>query len=82
MKLFVLFFLNSLPFFAYAQAISLDSAKHKNLEEVIVQGYRKDLTVSTIQPVKGTYIFAGKKSEIIALDRMDVNVVDNRLVVN
>lgn len=77
MKLFLLFSLNSLPYLAYTQATSLDSAKHKNLEEVIVQGYRKDLTVSTIQPIKGTYIFAGKKSEIVALDRMDVNLVDN-----
>ena len=77
MKLLLLFSLNSLPYLACTQATSLDSAKHKDLEEVIVQGYRKDLTVSTIQPVKGTYIFAGKKSEIVALDRMDVNLVDN-----
>lgn len=77
MKLFLLFFLNSLSFLAYNQAVPLDSSNHRNLEEVIVQGYRKDLAVSTLQAVKGTYIFAGKKSEIIALDRMDVNVVDN-----
>jgi Fe(3+) dicitrate transport protein len=77
MKLFLIFCLNYLSFIAYTQTIPSDSSKHKNLDEVVVQGYRKDLTISNLPSVKGVYIFAGKKSEIIPLDKMDANVVDN-----
>lgn len=80
MKYFLLFIVNlSLLFTAFSQQVKDDSIKlnNKNLQEIVVKGYRNDLMLSSLAPVNGTYIFAGKKSEIIALDKMDVNVVDN-----
>lgn len=54
-----------------------DSTFNKTLDSVTIITKLKQATIKPLADVKGTYIFAAKKSEIINLDKLDVNRVDN-----
>ena len=54
-----------------------DSTFNKGLDSILIISKMKRGTVQSLPAVKGTYIFAGKKTEVINLDKLDVNRVDN-----
>ncbi|HEY1046377.1 MAG TPA: TonB-dependent receptor [Bacteroidia bacterium] len=53
-----------------------DTLKTKQLLEVTVIGQEVRNSVSRLQPILGTYIFDGKKSEVISLKSFDGNIAD------
>ena len=54
-----------------------DSTFIKGLDSILIISILKKGTVQALPAVKGTYIFAGRKTEVINLDKLDVNRVDN-----
>ncbi|HLG41557.1 MAG TPA: TonB-dependent receptor plug domain-containing protein, partial [Chitinophagaceae bacterium] len=54
-----------------------DSIFNKTLDSVTIITWLKQATIKPLPDIKGIYLFAGKKSEIINLDKQDVNRVDN-----
>ncbi|MDO8993132.1 MAG: hypothetical protein Q7U83_08715, partial [Daejeonella sp.] len=57
----------------FGQAKS-DTIKAKILEPITVQGILQRNGVSRLEPIVGTYIFTGKKNEVISLTQMDANL--------
>lgn len=62
---------------AQQPVIKQDSLQQKILDSVTIIAALKQITIKPLPDVKGTYIFAGKKSEVINLDALDVNRIDN-----
>lgn len=51
----------------------------KELESVTISGVRKDESVmTTLRPVEGVAIYAGKKTEVIQMDKVVGNLASNR----
>ncbi len=69
------FFLLVIPQAIFAQ--QADSIFNKTLDSIIIIARLKQATIKPLPDVKGTYIFAGKKTEIINLENPDINRVDN-----
>jgi Fe(3+) dicitrate transport protein len=63
--------------FGQKESAEADSSKIKNMDSILIISILKKGTVQSLPSVKGTYIFAGKKTEVINLETMDVNRVDN-----
>lgn len=53
---------------------TLSSAKE--LDSVIVTGYIRQGIIKTLAPVEGTYIFSGKKSEVISLAAIPADIAN------
>lgn len=71
-----LFFLFSV-FHLTAQVISNDSIyKSLLLDSVVVRAGHDEPDISRLEPIQGTYIFAGKKSEVIQLTSKDVALTE------
>lgn len=51
-----------------------DSIKQVTLDEITVNDIRQRETITRLENVKGTYIFSGKKSEVINLENLDANI--------
>ena len=60
-----------------AQTTRADSLKNVSLEEVSVTGNRAPAAVTRLADVSGTAIYAGKKTEVIQLDKINANVALN-----
>ncbi|HEY1063122.1 MAG TPA: TonB-dependent receptor [Daejeonella sp.] len=60
---------------AFGQVKS-DTIKAKILEPITVQGILERNGLSRLEPIVGTYIFTGKKNEVISLTQMDANLTD------
>ena len=60
----------------YAQTKYQDSLKIIKLDTVIIRDKNFPF-INPLPAVKGTYIFSGRKSETIELEKMDINRVDN-----
>ena len=58
---------------AFAQS-ETDSTKARDLRELTVLGQRFDM--SNLPPIQGTYIFSGKKTEVLHLDDINANVAE------
>ncbi len=56
--------------------ISADTSKVSQLSEVTVIEEEQRNSVTRLQPISGTYIFDGKKSEVISLKSLDGNITD------
>ena len=54
-----------------------DSVKHTLLGSVTIRDFRQNQYLKPLPSVKETYIFAGKKTEVIHLDQINANTVDN-----
>lgn len=54
----------------------IDTSKVKQLSEVIVVGHEHRSNISRLLPISGTYIFDGKKNEVISLKSFDGNITD------
>lgn len=63
-----------IAFVAPAQQVQKDSLSPQNLREVTIKGDLVNLTV--LPSIRGTYIMAGKKSEVISLNNMDANITE------
>ncbi|MCF8277779.1 MAG: TonB-dependent receptor [Flavobacteriales bacterium] len=51
----------------------------KDLEGVVISGKKEDLEVmTTLRPVEGTAIYAGKKTEVIQMNNITANLSSNR----
>jgi Fe(3+) dicitrate transport protein len=46
------------------------------LSEIIIQGDAPNNHIGRLEPISGTYIFDGKKSEVISLKSQDANITD------
>ena len=60
---------------AFGQTKS-DTIKVRELQVVTVEGISQRNSVTRLEAIAGTYIFAGKKNEVIALTQMDANLTD------
>lgn len=54
-----------------------DTIRFRMLDSVTILSILQQITTRPLPDVKGTYVFAGKKTEVISLDQLDVNRVDN-----
>jgi len=54
--------------------ISTDSLKNQTLREVAVRAQRE--TILRLPAVQGAFLWAGKKTEVISLQNMDVNIAE------
>jgi Fe(3+) dicitrate transport protein len=54
--------------------ISTDSLSNQTLREVAVKTQRE--TILRLPAIQGAYLWAGKKSEVISLSNMDVNIAE------
>jgi Fe(3+) dicitrate transport protein len=59
-----------------AQEKSADSLNVKSLDSVFITSYLKQATLQTLPDQQGTYLFKGKKSEVIKLSQTDANFAD------
>lgn len=57
---------------SYAQ--SIDTTRNQVLDPVTVEGVRLQHTAINLNPVQGTYLYAGKKSEVISLGQLNANI--------
>ncbi len=73
MKTKLLFAFVALANFVFAQNSS-DTIKTRNLNEVIINAQKFD--VSRLPEIQGTYIFSGKKSEVINLKDINANIAE------
>lgn len=55
----------------FTNAQSIDTTQSHNLPEVTVDGVPFRNTVKKLDPISGTYIYSGKKSEVISLTQHD-----------
>jgi Fe(3+) dicitrate transport protein len=53
-----------------------DSIKVNQLSTVTIEALLPRNTVTRLEPVVGTYIFSGKKNEVISLTQIDANITD------
>ena len=60
---------------AIGQTIS-DTSKVRELRPVTVEGIVQRNSITRLEPIAGTYIFEGKKNEVISLTQMDANLTD------
>ena len=67
----------ALPLAAAAQQTPADSLKNVSLDAVSVTGNRAPAAVTRLADVSGTAIYAGKKTEVIQLDKVNANVATN-----
>lgn len=73
-KIFLLGFI-LLANYAFGQKVA-DTSKFKQLAEVNVIGQEQRNNITRLQPISGTYIFDGKKTEVISLKSFDGNITD------
>ena len=73
MRLTFALFLALLSVPAFAQTVP-DSSKI--LKEVIIKGSRKQKDISRLDSVKGTFIYSGKKNEVINLNTRDAAITE------
>ncbi len=59
---------------ASAQEV-VDSIKTKRLAEIIVEG-NKLFTIERLPKIKGTYLWSGKKNEVINVQNLDANIAE------
>lgn len=62
--------------YAYGQQGDTDSIRSLGVTPVIIEAVRIPQDVQWLAPVQGTYIFAGKKTEIIALKEKEVALTE------
>lgn len=53
-----------------------DTIKVNQLSPVIIEGLLARSTITRLEPTVGTYIFSGKKNEVISLTQIDANITD------
>lgn len=54
----------------------VDTTKARQLLEITIVGQEQRNNINRLQPLSGTYIFDGKKSEVISLKAFDGNITD------
>lgn len=62
--------------FVHAQNPTVDTLKTQILPEFNLQAKRTHQDVFRLEPVKGTYIYSGKKTEVIDLTQRDVTLTE------
>jgi Fe(3+) dicitrate transport protein len=75
--IFAFTFLFSQNISAQQKSDSSGNIKVKEMDSIRIISILKLPTLQSLPEVKGTYLFAGKKTEVINLDKLDVNRVDN-----
>jgi Fe(3+) dicitrate transport protein len=74
-RIFILLGFTILVNNSYGQT-QIDTSKVRQLSEVTVFGQEQRNNITRLQPISGTYIFDGKKNEIISLKSFDGNITD------
>jgi Fe(3+) dicitrate transport protein len=64
-----------LPFISFGQSNN-DTTKITQLPDLIVFGKPISNNISRLEPIVGTYIFGGKKNEVIDIKNIDANITD------
>ncbi len=59
-----------------AQEKSSDSLNVKSLDSILITSYLRQETLQKLPSQQGTYLFNGKKSEVIQLSQVDANFAD------
>lgn len=65
------------PAMAQQAPAGRDSTRFRLLDSVTITAAQQLITTRPLPSVKGTYLFAGKKTEVVSLEYLDVNRVDN-----
>ena len=75
MKYLVFFLI--IPFSVFAQTKTSDSTQSKQLNDVIVQGYKdNESSIKQFPDVHQNFIVAGKKNEVISIQNLDANIAE------
>ena len=53
-----------------------DTIKEDELSPVLIEGFLARSTITRLEPIVGTYIFSGKKNEVITLTQLDANITN------
>lgn len=59
----------------FSQTI-LDSLKNLTLDEITIKENRLRETITRLESIRGTYIFSGKKSEVINVENLDASLAE------
>lgn len=59
-----------------AQVTTVDTLKTQYLPAISIEGSRTKQDITRLEPVKGTYIYSGKKSEVIDLTQRNVTLTE------
>ncbi|WP_336515973.1 TonB-dependent receptor family protein [Pollutibacter soli] len=70
-------FVAGMLFFSTKLLAQVDSIRVKDLDSIRITSILRTPLLQTLPDVKGTYLYAGKKTEVINLSRLDVNRVNN-----
>lgn len=73
-QLFFLLLLNLLFFSTSAQVT--DTILSRTLPKITIEGNAPRHTMQRLEPIVGTYIYAGKKNEVISLQHIDANITE------
>ena len=76
MKLKIFTFAIILPNFYLFGQNKIDTSRVYQLPELTITGRYQRNQIGNLQPILGTYIFDGKKSEVIDLKSIDANITD------
>ena len=60
---------------AQEHPLEKDTAAAKSLDSIIITAYRL-ATLQTLPATQGTYLYSGKKTELINLQQTDANIAD------
>ena len=74
LALFILYYL-TITSYTFGQ-VEIDTTKVSQLLEILVISNGERNLVTRLQPIEGTYIFSGKKTEVISLKAFDGNITD------
>ena len=74
MKIILSLILSIIIFPAFSQKIVKDSSR--TLDEVTIKSIRKQRDISRMDSIQGTFIYSGKKNEVINLTTKDVAVTE------
>jgi Fe(3+) dicitrate transport protein len=61
---------------AYSIRAQEDTLQAKELDKVVVKGYRFNEAITTLKEVHGTYIIGGRKSEVLPIQELPANLAE------
>ncbi|MFT3748440.1 MAG: TonB-dependent receptor [Agriterribacter sp.] len=62
--------------FTIAQEAETESIESKSLDSILIMGYLRQSTILRLPKTQGTYLYSGKKTEVLNLLQTDANFAD------
>src|SRR5688572_30670471 len=72
----VIIIVSGLMLVVAVQAQKPDSVNARALDSVTITSYLRESNITRLSDVQGTYIFSGKKSEVVSLGSSDIDITN------